>query len=133
MFIHNFYFYVYVIFIFTTFWCFTCKNLQRIFPPISDNNYFILFPIYLFIHIFDAFNCLASNSICRGVVPRIIFVLFPIRTIHFSLTINMSYLPLNFPTLITFMVLPFFSITIQPVISQFFVIDSLYIPCYPTM
>ena len=28
-------------FLFITFWCFTCKNVKHIFPPLSDNNFFL--------------------------------------------------------------------------------------------
>ena len=77
------------------------------FPPISDNNYFS-FTIHFPIRIFDAFNCIVSNSLFPGVIPRLLFILFSIRGIRFSLSVKMSYSSKMFPTLITFLVLPNF-------------------------
>ena len=94
-------------FLFITFWCFTCKNLQHIFPPISDNNYFS-YSIRFLLYIFGDFNHLAYNYLCLGVISIYLFVLFPIRAIFFSSTLNMSYFSLILPTLINFLVLPNF-------------------------
>ena len=75
IFIHSFLSFCIFYFIFTTFWSFTCKNLQHIFPPIYDNNYFY-FSILFSIRIFDAFNRLVSNSLCPGFISRLIFPIF---------------------------------------------------------
>ena len=100
IFIHNFW--SFCLFIFITFWCFTCNNLQHILPPIYDNNYFY-YSIRFLIRILDAFNHLASNSLCFGVISRLPFVLFPIRDINYFSTVKMSSLSLISTTLFDFL------------------------------
>ena len=80
-----------VFLLFMTFWCFTWKNFQHIFPPISDNNSFS-FSIIFLIQILAAFNCRASNSISHGLISRLIHVLLPLCDMFLSLTVNMLYL-----------------------------------------
>ena len=77
-------------FLFITLLWFDCKNLQRIFPPISENNYFSSSFCFL-ICIVYVFNCLAYISLCFRFISRLLFMLFPIRAISFSSTVKMSY------------------------------------------
>ena len=81
------------IFIFITFLCCTCKNLQHIFSLLSDNKYFY-FSIRVLTRIFDAFICIASISLCFRVISRLFLVSFPIRNSRFSSTFSMSHFPL---------------------------------------
>ena len=104
IFINNFLSFCLWFFFLQPFLCFFCNTLQHIFPPIYDNNYFS-FSIRFLILIFDAFVRLASNSLCLVVTARLIFTLFPIKAIHFSSTVKMSYFSVIFPPLITFLVL----------------------------
>ena len=104
IFIHNFYCSISV-FYFITFLCFTCNKLQQMFPPIFDNHSFSL-SIFFLIQILDIFKYLTYNSLCHWFISRLIVILFPIRVARFSITVNMSSLPLIFPTLIIFLVLP---------------------------
>ena len=98
IFIHDFLSFCICFFLVLIFWCFNCKNLQRIFPPISDNNSFY-FSIRFLISIFYAFIHLTSNSLCPGVISRLIFVLFPIRDICFYSTVKNIIFFTNFPSL----------------------------------
>ena len=86
-----------------TFYNLLMINLQEpktYFPPISDNKYFS-YSFRFLICIFDAFNCIASNYLSPGAISGLLFVLFPIRDISFSLTVKMSFLT-NFPNLDNF-------------------------------
>ena len=129
IFIHNLWSLCLYFFLFITFLCFNGMNLQHILPPISDNHHFS-FSIFFLILILDAFNHLASNYLCLWFNSRILYVLFPISSIHFSSTVNISSLSIIFPTLITFLDLPNFWNMWQPVISHFFAVDLSYIHCY---
>ena len=70
IFIHNF-LSLYLCYL-ITFWCFACKNLQHIFPPIYDNNYFS-FSIHFLIQILSPFNRLIYSSLYHGFVSKAYF------------------------------------------------------------
>ena len=82
IFIHIFKCSLYVYFFNITFDASPVTTFDMFSPPIYDNNYFS-FSISFLTRISHAFNHLASISLCFRVISRLLFVLFPIRAIHF--------------------------------------------------
>ena len=92
IFFHNFLLFCLIFFNFFNFWCFTCKSLQQMFPQYMTRT--MILPIRFLIHILVAINRLDSNSLCHGLISRLLFVLFPIKATHFSSTVKTPSLPL---------------------------------------
>ena len=90
------------VFLIVTFWCCTCQNLQQYLTMIP-----FFFCLFLNLHV-GSLNRLSYISSLGGGISRLLFVLFPRRATSFSSTIIMSHLPQIFPTLTSFLDLPYF-------------------------